>query len=1081
MSDLPLAFPPILRVAMPFLSIENVRRIPSTVIANVQQSSKSSHAIRDIVQRDRDRRGLSPKISGLNNEAYRNALQAFIDRRRSTNESSECVVSPNSPDKERFDLFIKTKNENENKNKKINDKERAGIPGVPHVHASDIFEIGWIAGTEDRYMELMFAEWQSTRVALRRHTHPECREAVKADLEVLTEIRHPSVLLLMATTHTDDHGLVAIFEPVDCTLYNFVHEQGERVSVQGIAKCAGNLAGALKHAHMRGYVHGAISPHCVFLATCGTVKLGGWELAHSLTGPNRSQEFEHRLRYEIFRWQAPEIFRGHEPSRATDVYGLALLMWEMCTMNIPWNGLSKSEVEAQYVQWERRVVTDLYNFPPLLNKLLEAGLQLDISKRTLDMSRMRRFLQTLEIQYENADPIYVRTSTNNNNNNSPKLQSKVIEEYHLTDSPPVQKYTVIPTPKCHKQRKVAKSRNVPRSLNLNISENDGKANPTDLLSFSQNETAPAGIIEQVLKPTMSVKRVNARNVNKASPNEKISIASKQRHSKIGEYEKTIIPEVVAAVDVISTESLDSSDDESSLSDTRESTKRLRQTLANKRNDFFYGNDCSQCLQTEDIDADDDEDNIKSRILTEVRSKDYQPHKPASHKTSLQPKEAKPTGQFNSPPPRKTNQKIQKLPYSYVPTAVRGAVSHPKVLNSNSQSFFESSLWRKEKMICISKMRKDPIDDSTFCLPRDAPSFSEATIPKAESPQSDKTYTIDDKVNSSNDTRLIVKTDSLESNSETIESKNSLQALRDSLDRATEIVLSSTTTAQEDSTSEASSPSKSPEVFDPNTSSQHEFVFENLYELKHEGSDGEIKSIERSNDGERLFFTTEKQSEEETANEEAKTHFNEKNSAVTNGVNAENTELKIRMRISPRDDVKKSSFDPARLSGVICESIAESLHENDHSSSDSKADDRTVILSRSPLNPEMVTCPKPAKIELPDDPIVTNMIDDSETSFTLMIFGGKDRECHSCNTQNNLPRRRSLPAALGQLRNLSNMSLGKLPIRKAGVTDNTVEDIYIDDEFGDSLNVNMVLLDGEVTTDDEDFLPHLELSDTPDYL
>lgn len=101
------------------------------------------------------------------------------------------------------------------------------------------------------------------------------------------EIRHPNVLLLMATTHTDDHGLVAIFESIDCTLYNYVHEQGERVSVQGIAKCAGSLAGALKHAHMRGYVHGAISSHCVYLATCGTVKIGGWELASSINSVSR--------------------------------------------------------------------------------------------------------------------------------------------------------------------------------------------------------------------------------------------------------------------------------------------------------------------------------------------------------------------------------------------------------------------------------------------------------------------------------------------------------------------------------------------------------------------------------------------------------------------------------------------------------------------------------------------------------------------------------------------------------------------------------------------------------------------------
>lgn len=101
------------------------------------------------------------------------------------------------------------------------------------------------------------------------------------------EIRHPNVLLLMGTTQTEEHGLVAIFEPVDCTLFNYIHEQGERISVQGVAKCAGNLAAALKHAHMRGYIHSAISPHCIFLASNGIAKLGGWELATNLNGVSR--------------------------------------------------------------------------------------------------------------------------------------------------------------------------------------------------------------------------------------------------------------------------------------------------------------------------------------------------------------------------------------------------------------------------------------------------------------------------------------------------------------------------------------------------------------------------------------------------------------------------------------------------------------------------------------------------------------------------------------------------------------------------------------------------------------------------
>ena len=42
---------------------------------------------------------------------------------------------------------------------------------------------------------------------------------------------------------------------------------------------------------------------------------------------------------------------------------------------------------------------DLYDFPPLLHNLLDAGLQLDVNKRTMDMDRMRRFLQRLEVRF----------------------------------------------------------------------------------------------------------------------------------------------------------------------------------------------------------------------------------------------------------------------------------------------------------------------------------------------------------------------------------------------------------------------------------------------------------------------------------------------------------------------------------------------------------------------------------------------------------------------------------------------------------------------------------------------------------
>ena len=55
----------------------------------------------------------------------------------------------------------------------------------------------------------------------------------------------------------------------------------------------------------------------------------------------------------------------------------------------------------------------------------------------------------------------------------------------------------------------------------------------------------------------------------------------------------------------------------------------------------------------------------------------------------------------------------------------------------------------------------------------------------------------------------------------------------------------------------------------------------------------------------------------------------------------------------------------------------------------------------------------------------------ENNLTLLLFSDKnhDKACNSCHHMKALARRRSLPAALGQLKAYSKMSIGKLPIRR----------------------------------------------------
>ncbi|XP_076237982.1 uncharacterized protein LOC143181472 [Calliopsis andreniformis] len=1031
---------------------------------------------KDIIQRDRNGWNLAQKQYGLNNESYRNALQAFIDRRRFPDETD----APLSPDKTRADLLNKNNNKCDNEQK--SQELKSVVPGLPHIPASDIFEIGWVAGTEDRYLELIFAEWQNTRVSLKRHTHPECKDTVKADLDVLSEIRHPNVLLLMATTHTDDHGLVSIFESVDCTLYHYIHEQGERISIQGIAKCGGRLSDALRHSHMRGFVHTAISSHCVYLASSGIVKLGGWELAMHIHSPPVDREYEERLRTEIFRWQAPELFDSYKPRKESDVYGLAMLIWEMCTMHVPWSGYSKRDVERQYVHWKRGVIMDLYNFPPLLNNLLDAGLQLDVNKRTLDMNRMRRFLQRLEMQYEDEEPIYIDQYTNNNNDAGstyilplrPPIGTSKTKSARLTKSISTKHlYPTKTTDFSMRHSKKLPSKQI-SSENLQITAHAELINLFNNGAKQNNEEDIQKNTNTFCNVQNNYKRNNCSSYN-LETSDSLQIEEDNPEKLIqpwnSTYKKVKAPQEIViesrTTSVYSSPMLESTDDES-YKDARVNLKQLKKLLANRREHFFYGSDSSQ-------GSTDTSPKTKDKISAQTKSKDYEPHKPASHKTSLEPKCNKSPGQYDPSYIKSSIDQHRKVPYIHTPEGIKRAIIQPRVLNSDPQSFFETSLWRKEKLICLSKMRKSYDDESIktdyFLQDTDSnktdpiASFEkDQTIHNINSQKSDNTYIINKKVEAtetdSSQKELIHASETASDSLGTVSPQSKpLQVLKDALDRATKIIRSDTPNSDE---LYISPTFESYTDFEITTNSQaSKSIFENLYNLQTTGNE-EIKSIERSKVADETFFLNRNEVESTSNSNEIQNH----------------PEGDITISITSCE-YPMSSYSNTFTKNYVCESIAEVANEFNNSQNDMKSNESAETFSNNKSiteekeifleklrNTNSVTDKSDieSKIEIKkqeEKPILPN--------FNLMFLNDspKMRNCNSCH-QSVLPRRRSLPAALSQLRGINNSTIGKLPIRRGDIPDNTVEDLYIDDEFGDNLNVNMILLDEDLSVD-EDFL------------
>ncbi|XP_015185907.1 PREDICTED: uncharacterized protein LOC107071427 isoform X2 [Polistes dominula] len=1016
---------------------------------------------KDIGYRDRRRQSLSEKQPIFPNESYRNALQAFMDRRRFSSSIIETGVGGNNIlNVNDVSLLTDSTVNDMEKDKDIEndckisqEEDSLLLLDVPHVPASEIFEIGSVAGTEDRYLELIYAEWENTRISLKRQTHPECRNAVKADMEILTKIRHPNVLMLMALTQTEEHGLISILEPVDCTLYNYIHEQGERISVRQMARFAGKLADALRHAHMRGYIHSAISPHCVYLTFGETVKLAGWELAVSVTNTKSPKIYEDILRSEIIRWQAPELF-SNIVCKENDIYGLALLIWEMCTMRIPWNGYDVSEVKNQYVQLGQSIPLDLGDSPAIIYSLLEVALQIDPAKRSIDLIKTRRLLQSLEIKHEYKEDECKRKEKKEINKTIVTPSTKKPSTATDCNSPSTvislnENVDIVKSRTCLDSTKIKSIAEKNTSNEVFITECSPNSKLNSLIQNDRQNflSSPKRSIERdnhkEMKLTSLDKKENKENKNnskKRSNNVNSDLPELQsysafkksqlmKHSKSlnRKSEQVELPKILTEstcsnISVVS--SFNIAEDITAETNPRANLQRLKETLANKRERFFKNIETPQPQSPENNESKCQDDSIvESEILAKVKSRDYEPHKPASHKTSLEKKCNRSPGSYDSPyisPYISPDQSTCKQPYSQMPTNIKTAIMKPRVILSHPQGFFEASLWKKEKEICISKMWKE--DPNVTQISAGTAENSVTKLDDLIKPL--ETCNVNNKSDvkkqgEQNDNRVF--TERVVTESESRSEMDSLQVLKDALDRATEIICANKSIQNESGTTHLPSYKSCDNI---NTVTNNTYISKSFL----------------NNKAYKLTYTDDiKDDKNKKLDDTNKTLMSNKNRSFDNELNS-NTLLKENI-----NDTKKTNFTTREnQDGIyranVCH-LKNSLHDID-----------TIKFNDKKLSNRKYT-------ENYFSSMSTDVKQNMESS---------SKNCSKCNNKLSIKRRFSLPNIIPHHKVGNHSHLGKLPIRKADNSANTsIEDFYIDDDNLElnNLNVNMVLLnDDEVFYD-----------------
>ncbi|KAH0475305.1 MAG: uncharacterized protein KVP18_004408 [Porospora cf. gigantea A] len=189
------------------------------------------------------------------------------------------------------------------------------------------------------------------------------------EFRILSRLKHPHIVMFLGVLVSPLYCIVTEYVPCG-SLYDLLHKQSYPFSLSQMLKIALNVACALAHMHSQGVVHCDVKSPNVLVESSGQVKLCDFGLAIDFN--DDMEEFRACRAIPAgsvgtHPWMAPELLRGESVTKAADVYSFGVLLWEMITRQIPFDGWPLGHVIASvgYGGMRPRLFTSAEESPPV--------------------------------------------------------------------------------------------------------------------------------------------------------------------------------------------------------------------------------------------------------------------------------------------------------------------------------------------------------------------------------------------------------------------------------------------------------------------------------------------------------------------------------------------------------------------------------------------------------------------------------------------------------------------------------------------------------------------------------------------